>query len=145
MPHENASWEVGPGTSSRKCFRSLMYFSRSINFQTDEYSQLLHLEVCERYTPSHTKVQRFKSPWWQKQKLFFSVAKEDFKCFISIKYVNLYPNIFKKRDDNCCSNWNYQDLNHVLYLLHTRLCLYHYTTPTYKNDEIFMLQDLLFY
>jgi hypothetical protein len=61
-----------------------MYFSRSINFQTDEYSRQLHLEVCERNTPSYPEGQRFKSPWWQKQKVF-SVAIEVYKLILSIK------------------------------------------------------------
>jgi hypothetical protein len=32
----------------------------------------------------------------------------------------------------------------TMYLLHTRLRLYHYTTPTYTKTEIFKLQHLLF-
>ncbi len=31
-----------------------------------------------------------------------------------------------------------------MYLLHTRLRLYHYATPSYTTHEIFKLQDLLF-
>jgi hypothetical protein len=53
-----------------------MYFSQSINVQTDEYSRQLHLEVFERYTPSHPEGQGFKSPWWQKQKSFFQLQKK---------------------------------------------------------------------
>jgi hypothetical protein len=34
-----------------------------------------------------------------RNKKIFSVAKEDYECFISIKYVNLCSNILKKRDE----------------------------------------------
>ncbi len=141
MPHESASCEAGLGTSSRKCFRTLIYFSWSISFQTDEYSSQLHLEVCERNTPSHPEGQRFKSPWWQTQKVF-SVAKEDFKCFISIKYLNLSQISWKKEMmvgalSETTRTWS-------MYLQHTRLHPFHYTTPTYTHTEMFKLQDLLF-
>ncbi len=88
MPHESATCEVGLGTSFKKCFTTPICLSRSINFQTGEYCQQLHLEVCERNTSSHSEVQQSKSPWGQKLTIF-SVAKDGYTCFISSMYDKL--------------------------------------------------------
>ncbi len=52
----------------------LICFSQSSNFQTDEYCRQMHLEVCEWNTSSAVQTKKF------------CVAKEDYKCFISIQY-----------------------------------------------------------
>ncbi len=75
-------------------------------------------------------------------KSFFPVAKEDFKCFISIKYLHLCQISWKKEmrvgaQNETTRTW-------PMYLLHTRLHLYHYTTPTYTDPEIFKLQNLVY-
>ncbi len=85
MPQESASCKAGLGTSNGKCFRTLIYFSRSINVQTDEYSRQLHLEVCEWHTSSYPEGQRFEYLWWQIQKVFFLLQKKIINVLFQLK------------------------------------------------------------
>ncbi len=128
MPLKSASCEAGLGTRIRKSFRSLIYFSWSINFQTDEYSRQLHLEVCKWNASSHLRVSGWNPHGDRNKKISF--VKEDYKCFISINYDNLsqisWKNEIKVDDKNATTRtW-------TRFLLQTRLCCYH-TTLIYTN------------
>ncbi len=86
---------------------------------------------AEWNTPSHPEGQRFKSPWWQKQKVFFC-CKWRLKMFYFKSVCKFMPNVLKKRDDSWCSKWNHHALNHVLSAHQTAAIPLHYTS-LYNN------------
>jgi hypothetical protein len=76
MPHENASCEAGPGTSSRKCSMTPIYFALSLNFKTDEYCRELHLEEVSGIHLPTLKVSG-SNPDGDRNKKISAVVKED--------------------------------------------------------------------